>query len=72
MIFYWGVVGAEREGKNLKDRVLGGDMGILQKIWDIITGDEYKWIKLTELCPYCDNYFEKKHIEKHKKICSEH
>ncbi len=45
-------------------------MGLFRKIWGFITNDEQKWMKLTELCPYCKNYFEKKDIKEHIKVCS--
>ncbi len=44
-------------------------MGIFDKIKGFITNDEQRWMKLTELCPHCDDYFEKKDIKKHIKEC---
>jgi len=44
-------------------------MKLFEKIWAFIINDNQKWMKLTELCPYCNNYFEKKDIKKHINIC---
>lgn len=44
-------------------------MRILKRIWEFLTGSNYKWMELTELCPYCDYYFTKKDIKKHMEIC---